>query len=266
MLISTLQQIGLEEKEARIYLANLELGKTSIKEIAKKSGIKRTTIYDIIDEMVNLGYIKTTVEGKRKRFVAVGPSELKAIIRKKEALLDEIMPELKDLSNLKGKKPKIWYFEGVDGLREAYEDTLKNKEKIIYQWASDDMLDVLGNDWALDYIKKRVRKKIFAQCIAINSEKIRGYKKQDKKQLRKTKTINPKNYPFNIELDLYGDRAAFISPKDKIAVILESPFIANTMKAIFQLSWESLGMNDVDVKEVKKTKEEEELEKSDYWD
>ncbi len=265
MLISTLQQIGLEEKQARIYLAALELGKTSIKEIAKKSGIKRTTIYDIMDEMVNLGYIRTTVEGKKKRFVAVEPGELKVIIKKREALLDEIMPELKEFNNIKGKKPKIWYFEGAAGLREAYEDTLKNKEKVIYQWASDDMLEVLGNDWALDYMKRRARKKIFAQCIAADSEEIREFQKMDKKHFRKIKTINPKDYPFNIELDLYDNRAAFISPKEKIAIILESSFIAKTMKAIFQLSWESLGMNNVNNKD-KKDEEDKKEEKDDYWD
>ena len=240
MLISTLKQIGLEEKQAKIYLAALELGKTSIKEIAKKSGVKRTTIYDIIDDMINLGYIRVTVEGKKGRFLAVDPDKLKIIIKKRQVLLDEIMPELKNISNVKGKKPKIWYFEGTEGLREAYEDTLRNAKKLIYQWASDDMLDVLGKDWALDYMKRRADKKIFAKCIAADSEDIRQFQKTDKEHFRKIKTINAKDYPFNIELDLYGDRAAFISPKDKIAVIIQSLFIAKTMKAIFQLSWESL--------------------------
>ena len=42
MLEKILKNIGLNEKEAKIYLALLELGKSKVPEIAKKAELKRT--------------------------------------------------------------------------------------------------------------------------------------------------------------------------------------------------------------------------------
>ena len=70
MLLSTLKQIGLSEKQAGIYLAALELGETTVKEIAKKAEIKRTTIYDLLDEMIESGLIKQTIKESRKKFIS----------------------------------------------------------------------------------------------------------------------------------------------------------------------------------------------------
>jgi len=240
MIDSTLQEIGLTKKQAKIYLACLELGETSIKEIAKKSEIKRTTIYDLIDEMINCGYIKTTTRGKKKKFIAVEPEDLKIIIRKKEALLAQILPDLKSLSNISGIKPKILFFEGVEGLKKTYDDTLRHPNTEMYQWASSDTFNAIEAEWLFNYVKRRVKKKIKALCIASDSPEIREFKKSDKAQLREIKVIDPKKFPFKIELDIYGNRIAMISARDQIGVIIESEPIASTLKMVFKLCWDNL--------------------------
>jgi len=237
MLLPTLKQIGLEEKQAKIYLACLELGETSIKEIAHKAEIKRTTIYDLIDEMINFGYIKATTRGKRKRFIAADPDELKIILKKREALLDEMMPELKSLVSTSGIKPKMLFFEGLQGLREAYEDTLKIKNLTIQAWASEDIVKVLGKDWADDYIKRRTRKDIKMESIIPQTKLIKDFSNQDKVQNRKSKLVDPKKYLFNIEINIYDNKVAIMSAKDKIAVIIISEPIAIAMKMIFRMCW-----------------------------
>src|SRR5665647_2340202 len=145
MLLSTLKQIGLNEKQAKIYLAALELGETTIKEIAKKAGVKRTTIYDLIDEMIENGLIKQTIKETHKKFIAASPSELQLIIQKREALLSQIMPTLSSMSNVDKVRPKIRFYEGREGLIEAYADTLKHAGEIL-SFASYDVVNVLGLD------------------------------------------------------------------------------------------------------------------------
>ena len=238
MLLSTLKQIGLEEKQAKIYLALLELGETSIKEIAKKSGIKRTSIYDLIDEMIDYGYIKVTIRGKRKRFMAVDPDNLKLVIKKREALLDEIMPELRSLNLTSGIKPKMLFFEGIKGLKEAYEESLKENGLTICGWASEDIFHVLGEDWANDYIKRRAQKKIQSQLIVSKAERIKQFVQVDSLQARQTMVVDPKKYLFSIEINIYGSNVALISAKDKIAIIIVSEPIAATMRMVFRMCWE----------------------------
>jgi HTH-type transcriptional regulator, sugar sensing transcriptional regulator len=241
MLLTTLQQIGLNEKQARIYLACLELGETTIKEMAKKAELKRTTIYDLIDEMVNLGYIKLTAEGKKKKYLAANPDELQIIVKRREALLTQIMPMLSSMSNVTGAKPKIWFYNGVDGLKEVYSDSLKYSGEIL-AIGGEDTVKSLGHEWILNYIKKRIRKGIHVRGIVAKSEFVeKEYVAKDQEQFRASKLIDSKRYPFPVEINIYGyQRVNFVSARDQMAVIIESAEIYQAMKSFFELLWDNL--------------------------
>ena len=45
MLNLELRKLGLKEKEVSVYLAALELGFTSVQNIAKHAGLSRPTVY-----------------------------------------------------------------------------------------------------------------------------------------------------------------------------------------------------------------------------
>ncbi|MDD3487622.1 MAG: helix-turn-helix domain-containing protein [Candidatus Moranbacteria bacterium] len=241
MLLPTLQQIGLNEKQAKIYLASLELGETTIKEIAKKADLKRTTIYDLIDEMINAGYIKLTAEGKKKKYLAANPEELQAIVKKRESLLSQILPLLNSISNVSRGKPKIWFYNGIEGLKDVYSDSLKYSGEIL-AIGGETTVKALGHDWILGYIKKRIQKDIHVRGIVAKSEFIeKEYTSKDQEQFRASKIIDAKKYPFPVEINIYGhQRVFFVSARDQMGVIIESPEIHQTMKSFFELLWDNL--------------------------
>lgn len=241
MLAQTLQQIGLEEKQAMIYVACLELGESSIKEIAKKAEIKRTTLYDIIDEMIAAGFIKTTTRGKKKRFLATEPNELQLIVKKRASLLEQVLPQLNSMNNSGKSKPKVWFYEGREGLKEAYADTLKYNSELL-SFASEHIVGALGKDWTEDYLKKRAKKEIHVRAIMPNTEFLsQEIIARDREQLRMTKTIDPKKYPFSIEINIYGrQKVALMSSREETALIIEGAEIYNTMKLIFEFFWDVL--------------------------
>ena len=241
MLLSTLKQIGLSEKQAGIYLAALELGETTVKEIAKKAEIKRTTIYDLLDEMIESGLIKQTIKESRKKFIAASPEELQILIQKRESLLGQIMPALNSMSNVDKVRPKIRFYEGREGLIEVYNDTLKHSGEIL-GFASEDVLKILGPDWALRYIKQRLHKKIYYKGIVPKSALLeKDFVNQNQQQLRSTKLIDGQKYPISNEIMIYGhQKIAIISPKDSIGLIIESAEIYRTQKSIFELLWDNL--------------------------
>jgi len=241
MLETTLQQIGLPEKQAKIYMACLELGECSIKEIARKAEIKRTTIYDIIDDMIAAGFIRTTVHGKKKRFVAAEPNDLSTIIKKREVLLGQILPQLNSLNNNGKTKPKIYFYEGKDGLKEVYNDTLKYSGEFV-AFGSEDVVRILGKDWIDNFIKRRIKKSIHVRAIVPKTEYLeKEIQSHDQEHLRMTKLIDIKKYPFSIEIDIYGhSKVALLSSKEETAMIIESQEIYNTMKLIFEFFWDVL--------------------------
>jgi len=240
MLLETLKQIGLHEKEAKIYLACLELGETGIKDVARKSNIKRTTIYEIIDEMINAGYLKTTFKGKRKRYVAIEPQELKILIRKKETLLNHILPQLSAMSNVSDMKPRVWFYQGKDGILQAYEDSLNYPGIEVVGWGSGEVVRMFDANEVEKYIQKRLRKKILQTLIMPNDEESNKFAEKDSRQLRKTKSVSVEEYPFKIEINIYANRVGIFSIRDKMAVIMESEQISSAMRMIFQMCWKGI--------------------------
>lgn len=82
-LFTTLTNLGLTEKEAKVYLANLALGPTTILQITRGAELKRTTVYSIIESLKQKGLINIEARGFKKLFVAENPERLESILEEK---------------------------------------------------------------------------------------------------------------------------------------------------------------------------------------
>lgn len=236
-----LAQFDLIGKKADVYLAVLELGSGTVIEIARKSEIKRTTVYDILLDLEKSGLIYQTTKVNKRLFVAEDPEKLKKKLEEKERVLGEMLPQLRSLYNIKGIKPKIKFYEGKEGLRQVYSDTLNYGGEIL-AFASEDVVKVLGMNWANDYLAKRVKRGIRARIILPKTEIIeRDFNPLDQKQLRSSKLVSAKKYPFSIEINIYGhQKVALMSSREEMGIIIEGREIYNTLKLIFELLWDNL--------------------------
>lgn len=238
---NVLQQFGLEGKKADVYLAALELGSATVIEISKKAGIKRTTCYDILLDFIVEGLISQTQKGKKRLFVGEDPEKIQRNLKNKERLFSEILPQLQSIHNVRGSKPKIRFYEGKEGLKEVYADTLRYKTETL-GFASDDIIKAMGMEWSMEYLARRKKAGIWAKGIIPGTEFMKeNFLSKDVEQLRVTKIIDCKKYPFTIEINIYGHQSvALISAKEEIGLIIEGQEIHNTMKLIFQLIWDLL--------------------------
>ncbi len=242
MLEKKLENLGLNPKEAKVYLALLELGEANIQSISKKSSVKRTTVYDVIDSLKEKGLVGSSVHGKKTFYFAEEPQSIINKIKEKERMAKEIMPELLSIANLLEKKPKIKFFEGEEGIKEVYLDTLNYPHSELVAWVTKEATDSFTSEFLHNhYLPQRIKKKIWVRAIASDDKAMQKYKKEDKKFLRQTKLVSNKKYPFTVEINLYGDnKIAIMSFKEKIGLIIESQKIYTTLKSIFELQWDSL--------------------------
>ena len=74
-----LQKIGLSHKEAKVYLANLELGQSSVQNIAKKASVNRATTYVILNSLIEKGLCSTFMQNKKTFYAASDPEQLETI-------------------------------------------------------------------------------------------------------------------------------------------------------------------------------------------
>jgi len=239
-LNEVLAQFGLQHKEDDVYLACLELGMAGVSEIAIKANIKRTTTYDVLANLIKKGLVGQTQKGKKRLFYAEQPEKLNKLLAEKQNKLAEIMPILKSLYNTAGTKPKIRYYEGKEGLREVYRDTLNYQGELV-AFVTENIIKHLGQDFADEYINKRTKAKITVRAIAPDTEEMIEYQKEDKKYLKQTKLVPKNKFPFTIEMNIYGNKLAFVSFKEEMGIIIESNEITNNMRLLFELAWQGTG-------------------------
>src|SRR3990167_9028289 len=104
---NALKSLGFSEPETRIYFAALELGEATMQELALKSGVKRTSIYNFIDHIKENGLITLTRRKKRILYSAIHPKQLFEIQKQHLLEFEQTLPELTAIYNKYPQKPKI---------------------------------------------------------------------------------------------------------------------------------------------------------------
>jgi HTH-type transcriptional regulator, sugar sensing transcriptional regulator len=231
-----LADLGLKDKKADVYLACLELGSATASQIAKKAGIKRPYFYDIAEYLLQNNLITQTRKGKHRYFSAISPDKLKANEEEKLKKLDEILPELKSIYKTTGAKPKIYFYEGKEGIAEINKDTLHYKGEMV-GFSTERFLTAEEKKLSQNYIQTRIKNKIKARVIGPVSNDFLGLKKRDSEELRETKMLPRDLYESDVEFTIYGNKIAIVSYKENFGFIIESSDVVKPLRMIFELIW-----------------------------
>lgn len=239
-ILASLEGIGLHENEALVYLSALELGPSSIWDIAKKSAIKRPTCYVLMDNLIFKGYANTSFDGKRNIYSVSSPKQLLSAVNRRQEKLQKTLTQLEGLASKSPSKPNIRLYEGREGVMEIYNLTLdlaKDEEILIYGTAS---IATSYQDFIAQYLKDRVKKKIRVKAILPDTEENRKVLVRDKQELRETKFLPSEKYKQKTEINIFVDSIAYIahSEKEPFATVIENSTLAKEEKDRFNLLWE----------------------------
>lgn len=250
-MIQSLIKLGLSEKEAKVYLAVLELAEDTVQNIAKKSGVNRATTYVILEKLLDLGLVSTIERGKKTVFMPESPSELvnileaqkKAIDAKKQHL-DESMNQLMAIYNAKGDKPTVRYFEGADGL-EALDRYGHDQFKEGSEMVGIIPIDLIEEQFPVrrkTAIDDRVKRKIRSRMIYTHKNgEIPGY--INNKELRDGIFLPKEVFPVDATVQIYPDwgvKFYNFNPNNYFGVLIQSPDLARNMKLLFELAWKGV--------------------------
>lgn len=236
-ILDSLKDSGLSAKEAMAYLSALELGSASIQRIAKKAKLKRSTAYDVIETLIEKGLLFQTIQGKRRVFSAVDPDMVHDLLKMRVTRLKGLLPELRSLYNIHEAKPKIRFYEGLQGLQAVYQDTLESSGTILAYGSIGNMWQVMSKEFIKEYVQERVKRHIFEKAIVPSTSESQEYARKNKEELREFRFIPEARYPFTNEINIYNDKIAILSFPEKVGLIIQSKKIADTQRAIFELAW-----------------------------
>jgi sugar-specific transcriptional regulator TrmB len=253
MLLPHLLSLGLSDKEAKLYLTLLEIGANPVSSVSRKAGITRTTAYAALETLKEKGLVSVIEKGGIQQYAPVEAQKLEEYAKyqqeKAEANYQNIKKILPDLKSLTGDlvlAPKVKYFEGSEGIRTIYKDTIETLKdlpkagRIKYSYSSAPEVDSELRAFLDDYIELRKKYGIRSKGIFPESKRSRAYQRKAKQNLLEARIMDEDiKMEFDSEVCIYGDKVAIMSLKqDRLhGVIIESPEIASTQRAIFELGW-----------------------------
>ena len=243
-MIETLKKFGLSTKEAKVYLSMIELGTAPVSDIAKKARINRSTTYVLLQSLAERGLISTSDHTHGRLYTPAPPERivhyLEETAKKYNGLVgiaNSILPELKSMYVGVGPKPKVQFFEGLEGIQTAYEDTLTSNETIRAFASIENMHKALPHYFP-EYYKRRAAKKIHIRAIFPDTPEAQERMKHNQEEAREAYLVPKELYSFSPEINIYDNKIVFMSLVEKFALIIESHELADALKKAFDLSWE----------------------------
>ena len=235
-LQNKLQEFGLNEREARTYVSLLELGESTVLPLAQKAGLQRTYVYDILEGLIKKGLVTHYEKRGRRRYVAEDPKQLGRLLRERVEHFEELLPELRSVYNYSPTKPKVRFYEGMEGITAVYEELLKEK------WydnvgGSDAFIPGLGS-YGKDLGDRIVKAGICTrELVSLPTSQPLVHTRLYKKPLQEIRFL-PEGVSINTDLLICQDRAFLISfDKEIHAVLIEASGIVNTLKVMFEQMW-----------------------------
>lgn len=243
MNIEELEEFGLSRKEAVIYLALLQLGTSVVSDMAKKTGINRSTTYVLLESLAEQGLVSISEKRNVRRYTPSSPERLVQLLEesvKKYTMLigraRNLLPELKSMYAGVGPKPKVQFFEGVEGIKTAYEDTLTSKETI-RAFASIENMHATIPRYFPEYYQKRAEKKISIKAILPDTPEALERVRHNEAEARDACLVPRERFGFSPEINIYDNKVVFMSLVEKFALVIESAELAEALKKAFDLAW-----------------------------
>lgn len=242
-IIHVLQAVGLDSKQSRLYVAGLQLGTAPASDYAKSTGINRITTYNLLEDLVRKSYFTVIKKMRAKWYAPVAPEFVALEARKNAEALERVLPELRSLQGAKYRKPRVRFFEGWEGVKHVYEDTLTTSGELL-NFANS---GVVRKFWPLydeEYVDERVKRGIHLRGIAPDDTAGKRVHGEDRARLREIRLVPASEFDFTNEINIYDHKVAICSfdsglrgDKDMFGVIIESKEVAETQRQIFEMAW-----------------------------
>lgn len=236
-----LTDIGLSEKEAAVYLALLPVDSSSVIDLSKSTGINRTTLYPILEDLLAKKIILEIKEGKKIRFQAEPPERIATFVQsqrakfeEQEKLLDDMIPQMRGFVRQTGEKPVVKYYDGREGILQSIAEYYhigdrETEEFLIYP------RDTVKNLFSPQEQKKaqstRIKSDVHMNSIFTSTEPYPSDPTSSRHRL------DPKDYKIMCEIGIYGDRVHIHTLSQNLsAIYIKSADVAETLKTLFKLA------------------------------
>lgn len=240
--IKAVQDLGLTENEAKVYVHALALGPTTALAVARRAGMYRPTVYAALDTLKQKGLVHEEILGVKKLFAAEKPEKLELLLQRTRTEFDAILPELEALYTARGESETVSTYSGLEAVKVMYAQLMRDltHKDFYYAISNEDRWYDLDEKFFGDIAKQTSAKRLDFRMILQDSERARYVE-----QYQKNFGMHIKLVPKDRELTT----GVVVTPKHVMihtlthptsAILIQNHRAIDMQRQVFTLMWEAL--------------------------
>ena len=229
-----LEWIWLSENESKIYLALLKLWKSWVTNIAKNSWVKRTTIYNYINPLLEKDFIKRSISWKRILFMAENPRKLVKIFEERKNNFLKQLPLLEWFYNENSTNTNMEFYEWKNGKKKIYEEIWSSWQEIMAFFSPESFYKIF--DLKYDKFLSDLEKKSWWKTKNLLDNNI--YSKEHIKNFPWTHSkLLPESFELEVDIIIIKNSIIMVSFEPMYVIKLKNKPLSNFHRNLFNYLW-----------------------------
>lgn len=238
--IHALQASGLSAGEAKVYITVAKLGMAHISGIAREANIKRPTVYEYVNTLLQQDLIRKTIKGKRLYYFAENPESIIRTLEKRKQKIESVMPELTRIYIQSARKPSVRFYEGNKGLRSVYKEMTHTSKRLWSMFFADRYYTIFSEKDAEEFLKNIYKQGGELRDLVGNTPAGKEYVKESRAGVVGKSKLLPKDFIFTTDILVTGNKVAMISFENLVAFIVESEDVARLQEQMMRFIWKHI--------------------------
>lgn len=239
-------ELGFSEEAGALYGALVEKGPLTILEASRATGIERTALYRLIDDLTARGLIEELLEQKSRRIQAVSTHQIKDILESEKKRVEKLTNEFGELEKVIQSLPtnhstQVRYYRGVAGIKQILWNETKARGQVI-GYTYRNLQEVVGHKYFEEYAKELEKKGVVSRDLRCDSfldssdspEFVRRHIDQSAWRYLPDSVMH-----LTHNLDVYNDIVTmyYWQNNDVFGIEIQNQLIADMQHSIFETLW-----------------------------
>jgi sugar-specific transcriptional regulator TrmB len=242
-----LLDFGLTDKEVNAYLTLLKTGPNTIMNLARETGIKRSTTHNTVEELIKKGLVSQTNYGERRMVVAEDPKKLDFLMEQKKWEMKKLEDNLPDIVKSiydavpkakENAKVSTRFYEGKEGALLIYKEAFNSKELRSYVNLSA-VYEVFPENSEIYLASQKKNPSLEVKEIVDNSKESIKIAENFTNSTNFKFKLSPGSMNLSaIDVLIYDDNVALINFKESIfCTVIDNKDYYENAKNIFDFVW-----------------------------
>ncbi len=223
--------------QAKTYVAGLELGSATLADIAKRTGLSKTTAFEALNDLCQRKFARVARRKKSVTYRMVDPEHavvlLRSAVSEQAAMIDDLARAIPLFSALLGgNRPSTMIHEGADAIDGYFAHLELVQPRSIDEIANGDDIYAWIDEKALMIARKKYKWQPKSGRVLSSGPR------RNPNPIFVQRRLNPLWGAFRGNLAIYDSYVSIVTYTKRLTtIIIDSKPLADSLRMLFEVAW-----------------------------